>query len=73
MRRPLPGAAATREQGRPSLVETSDGRSEPAGSCHIVERIRSAGRIPRPDMHVGRRPRWSAATIRARIERGGRP
>jgi predicted DNA-binding transcriptional regulator AlpA len=37
-----------------------------------VERMRSAGRLPRPDLHVGRMPRWRAATIRAWIEGGDR-
>jgi len=37
-----------------------------------VERLRSAGKVPRPDMHVGRCPRWMPATIRAWIERGGK-
>lgn len=30
-----------------------------------VERMRSAGKLPRPDLHIGRLPRWQAATIRA--------
>ncbi|SIO58476.1 hypothetical protein SAMN05444166_5693 [Singulisphaera sp. GP187] len=29
-----------------------------------VERMRSAGKLPRPDLHIGRLPRWQAATIR---------
>lgn len=29
-----------------------------------VERMRSAGKLPRPDLHVGRLPRWQTATIR---------
>jgi excisionase family DNA binding protein len=37
-----------------------------------IERMRAAGRLPRPDIHVGRRcPRWKPETIRAWIERGG--
>ncbi len=38
-----------------------------------VERMRSAGKIPKPDIKVGKMPRWKAATIRGWIERGGRP
>jgi predicted DNA-binding transcriptional regulator AlpA len=42
-------------------------------SRRLVERMRSAGKIPKPDIHVGRCPRWKPATIRAWIERGGKP
>jgi hypothetical protein len=44
-------------------------------SCtrRLVERMRSAGKVPKPDSHVGRCPRWKPATIRRWIDRGGRP
>ena len=42
-------------------------------SRRLVERMRSAGKVPKPDIKIGKMPRWKAATIRARIERGGRP
>jgi len=42
-------------------------------SRRLVERMRSAGKIPKPDIHVGKCPRWKPATIRAWIERGGKP
>lgn len=29
-----------------------------------IERMRAGGKLPRPDMHVGRLPRWKAETIR---------
>jgi predicted DNA-binding transcriptional regulator AlpA len=41
-------------------------------SRRLVERMRSAGKVPKPDIHVGRCPRWKPATIRAWIERGGK-
>ncbi len=41
-------------------------------SRRLVERMRSAGKVPLPDLHVGRMPRWKPATIRAWIERGVR-
>jgi predicted DNA-binding transcriptional regulator AlpA len=41
-------------------------------SSRTLERLRSAGRLPRPDLHVGRSPRWRAETIRRWIESGGR-
>ncbi len=41
--------------------------------CEIrtVERLASAGRFPRPDVRVGRLPRWKAETIRRWIDQGG--
>lgn len=44
-------------------------------SCdrRTIERMRAAGRLPRPDLVVGNRmPRWKAATLRAWIEGGGK-
>jgi|SRR5271157_1332229 len=41
-------------------------------SRRLVERMRSAGKVPKPDFHVGRCPRWKPATIRAWIDRGGK-
>ena len=41
-------------------------------SRRLVERMRSAGKFPKPDLHVGRCPRWTPATIRTWIA-GGKP
>ncbi len=41
-------------------------------SRRLVERMRSAGRVPMPDFHAGRCARWRAETIRRWIEAGGR-
>jgi predicted DNA-binding transcriptional regulator AlpA len=38
-----------------------------------IERERAAGRFPKPDAIVGRMPLWKPETIRAFLERGGRP
>lgn len=43
-----------------------------------VESMRSSGRLPKPDLHLGRLPRWKPETIRRWIDalaegRGGRP
>ena len=38
-----------------------------------VERMLSAGKLPGPDLRIGRMPRWKAETIRRWIENGGRP
>jgi hypothetical protein len=40
-------------------------------SRRLVERMRSARRLPKPDLHVGRCPRWQAETILSWIEGGG--
>ena len=41
-------------------------------SRRLVERMRSAGKVPKPDIHVGKCPRWKPATIRAWIDSGGK-
>jgi hypothetical protein len=42
-------------------------------SRRALERERSAGRLPPPDLTLGRMPLWRPETIRDWIERGGRP
>jgi len=42
-------------------------------SRRLIERMRSAGEVPKSDMLVGKMPRWRAETIRRWIEEGGRP
>ncbi len=37
-----------------------------------LDRLRAAGRLPRPDLRIGRSPRWRPETIRRWIEEGGR-
>jgi hypothetical protein len=41
-------------------------------SRRAVERLKSAGRLPRPDLTIGRMPRWRPMTIRRWIEEGGK-
>ena len=38
-----------------------------------IERARSAGRFPRPDLHVGKSPLWRPETVQGWIARGGGP
>jgi hypothetical protein len=33
-------------------------------SRRLIERMRSGGKVPQPDLHVGRMPRWRPETIR---------
>ena len=42
-------------------------------SRRLVERMRSAGKIPKPDIKIGKMPRWKPETIRRWIEGGGHP
>jgi hypothetical protein len=60
----------------PSGVEPTmgiDGWAEVLScSRRLVERMRSSGRIPHPDLMVGKMPRWLASTVRAYLEGGGR-
>jgi excisionase family DNA binding protein len=37
-----------------------------------IERMRAAGKLPKPDLYVGRMPRWRRETVRDWIEGGGR-
>jgi predicted DNA-binding transcriptional regulator AlpA len=41
-------------------------------SRRAIERERSAGRFPQPDLTIGRMPLWRPQTIHEWIERGGR-
>ncbi len=40
-------------------------------SRRTIERERSAGRFPMPDLHVGKMPLWKPETIRRWIDGGG--
>jgi len=42
-------------------------------SRRLVERMRCSGKLPRPDLKIGKMPRWKAETIRRWIEAGGKP
>jgi predicted DNA-binding transcriptional regulator AlpA len=35
-----------------------------AVSRRSCERLRAAGKLPRPDLHLGRSPRWRTETVR---------
>jgi hypothetical protein len=53
------------------LLSIDDWASALRCSRRLVERMRSAGKIPLPDCHVGRMPRWCPDTFRHWVERGG--
>jgi predicted DNA-binding transcriptional regulator AlpA len=57
---------------RHRLTYRLDELSEALGvSRRTIERERSAGRFPRPDLTMGKMPLWRAETIRAWVEGGG--
>jgi predicted DNA-binding transcriptional regulator AlpA len=37
-------------------------------SQRTIDRLRASGRLPRPDLHIGRSPRWRPDTIRSWID-----
>ena len=41
-------------------------------SRRSFERLRSAGKFPQPDLHIGKMPRWRAETVRKWIAAGGK-
>jgi hypothetical protein len=41
-------------------------------SLPLLDRLRSAGRLPKPDVVLSRSPRWRVQTFRAWLEKGGR-
>jgi hypothetical protein len=41
-------------------------------SRRFVERARAAGRLPKPDLRLGKVPLWRVETIRNWLDRGGR-
>jgi hypothetical protein len=56
---------------RPSDLATDRGRQGPGVSRRTIERERSAGRFPLPDLHIGKAPLWRPETIRRWVEGGG--
>ncbi len=40
-------------------------------SRRAVERLKSAGKLPPPDLKIGRMPRWRPETFRRWVEGGG--
>jgi predicted DNA-binding transcriptional regulator AlpA len=40
-------------------------------SRRTIERERSAGRFPQPDLHIGRAPLWTKKAVNNWIEQGG--
>jgi hypothetical protein len=73
----LPGLKASLERQAAHRVEPLAYRIDEVAAAlslsrRVLERERSAGRFPAPDLNVGRMPLWKPETIRTWIERGGR-
>ena len=55
------------------LVYRLDELAELLGvSRRTIERERSAGRFPKPDLQIGKAPLWKPTTIQGWIDRGGK-
>jgi predicted DNA-binding transcriptional regulator AlpA len=61
----------------PSVPRIAYGLAEAAESLGIsrrtLERMRSAGKFPKPDARAGKRPLWRPETITGWLEQGGAP
>jgi predicted DNA-binding transcriptional regulator AlpA len=50
------------------LFRWSDLRRVLVASQRTLDRLRASGKLPRPDLFIGRSPRWKAETIRQWID-----
>lgn len=65
------------EAARPALERLAYRLTETAAALGIsrrtLERLRSGGRFPRPDLHIGKCPLWTRETLLRWIAEGGWP
>jgi predicted DNA-binding transcriptional regulator AlpA len=55
------------------LLDRSDLATVLRCSLVTIDRLKAAGKLPRPDLIIGgRSPRWRVSTVRAYLEKGGR-
>jgi predicted DNA-binding transcriptional regulator AlpA len=64
-------------RARPTVPERLTFRLDELASAlgvsrRTIERERSAGRFPKPDLCIGKAPLWKPQTIRDWIDKGGR-
>lgn len=75
MTRPACHEPAPEAAGRPAVDRLTYRLSDLAAALGVsrrtLERERSAGRLPKPDLHIGRAPLWRVETIREWLARGG--
>ncbi|AMV38781.1 helix-turn-helix transcriptional regulator [Planctomyces sp. SH-PL62] len=65
---PRPDAAST---GLEPPLSIDDLAAALACSRRLVERMRAAGKMPPPDLRVGKMPRWKRSTLVRWIAEGG--
>jgi hypothetical protein len=65
-----PGTALESPEGLRTLADVLAELARLGVSRRIIERERSAGRLPKPDLHIGRMPLWRVETVRAWLESG---
>jgi hypothetical protein len=73
---PRPKAARSRRflpAGIEPMLGIDDVAARLAVCRRVVERMRSAGEIPKPDIKIGKMPRWKFETIEGWIDREGKP
>jgi hypothetical protein len=64
--------AFEKADGTPRMALRLDELAKALGvSRRAIERERSAGRVPQPDLHIGKMPLWRIGTIRNWLEGGG--
>jgi predicted DNA-binding transcriptional regulator AlpA len=56
--------AATQAPAIEPLLSITDVAKTLSCSRRLVERMRAANKLPKPDLHVGKMPRWRAESIR---------
>lgn len=54
------------------LLSITDLAATLSVSRRNIERLRAAGKLPPPDMRIGRMSRWKPETIRLWIDAGGK-
>jgi predicted DNA-binding transcriptional regulator AlpA len=68
----VPSDLPTLAQAEPALLWRLDTVAKSLGiGRRTLERMRTAGQFPPPDVMIGRSPRWRPETIRRWVERGG--
>jgi hypothetical protein len=65
---PAPLTKVTSRNIEPLLARLDDLPSLTRLGKRTLERLRAAGKLPRPDLRIGRIPLWRIETIRERID-----
>jgi hypothetical protein len=68
MDRPSPETEADTQALTPLLVRLNDLPTLTRIGKRTIERLRASGKLPKPDLRVGKMPLWKVETIRDWIE-----